>query len=88
MAMQSDVIPDHPVHGSTRMEDGYVIADADLTDALIEAHPAVATRILKRAEFMRDVIGLAVPGCLMPLADTCGIIAPFFLAPRKVVSLV
>jgi Xaa-Pro aminopeptidase len=88
MAMQSDVIPDHPAHGSTRMEDGYVIADADLTDALIEAHPAVATRILKRAEFMRDVIGLDVPGCLMPLADTCGIIAPFLLAPRKVVSLV
>ena len=30
MAMQMDVIPGHPTYGSTRMEDGYAIADAAL----------------------------------------------------------
>lgn len=80
MDLQCDVMRDHPTHAGTRMEDGYVIAGADLVDALMEAHPAVATRVLKRAAFMRDVIGLEVPVCLTPLADTCGTIAPFLPA--------
>jgi hypothetical protein len=36
---------------------------------------------------MREVIGLDVPETVLPLADTAGIIAPWMLAPRKVLSL-
>ncbi len=86
MAMQCDVIPGSETYGSTRMEDGYVIADLDLTDALNEAHPGVLARCLKRQSFMRDQ-GFDVPDTLLPLADTCGVVAPFLLAPRQVVSL-
>ncbi|HLQ19234.1 MAG TPA: hypothetical protein VK146_09650, partial [Tabrizicola sp.] len=39
MAMQMDVIPAHPRWGSTRMEDGYVIADEGLREALARKHP-------------------------------------------------
>jgi Xaa-Pro aminopeptidase len=85
MAMQMDVIPGHPVYGSTRMEDGYVIADATLQEALARDFPNVARRCEARARFMREVIGMEVPDSLLPLADTCGIVAPFLLDPAQVV---
>jgi hypothetical protein len=87
MAMQMDVIPSHPVYGSTRMEDGYVIADNPLRRAVQTQFPAVMARCEKRAAFMRDIIGLDVPQCLLPLADTCGIVAPFLFAPENVIVL-
>lgn len=86
MAMQMDVIPGHAVYGSTRMEDGYVIADAALRRALASAHPNVARRCEARARFMREVIGMEVPDTLLPLADTCGIVAPYLLDPAQVVA--
>jgi hypothetical protein len=49
--------------------------------------PKVAARCAARAQFMREVIGMEVPDCLLPLADTCGIVAPFLLTPRQVVAL-
>ncbi|MBP6736288.1 MAG: M24 family metallopeptidase [Rhodobacteraceae bacterium] len=87
MAMQMDVIPGHPVYGSTRMEDGYVIADADLRADLAQGFPEVAARVTARQRFMREVIGMAVPETLLPLADTCGIVAPWLLDPAQVVAL-
>lgn len=87
MAMQMDVIPDHQVYGSTRMEDGYVLADADLRDDLLRLFPNVAKRCAARQRFMREVIGMAVPDTLLPLADTCGIIAPWLLDPAQVLAL-
>ena len=87
MALQMDVIPGHPVYGSSRMEDGYVIADAALQADLAARFPAVAARCAARADFMRDTIGMAVPDCLLPLADTCGIVAPFLLDPGQVIAL-
>ncbi|MDM7933250.1 hypothetical protein [Tabrizicola sp.] len=85
MAMQMDVIPAHPVYGSTRMEDGYVIADETLRAALAREFPNVARRCEARAHFMREVIGMDLPDSLLPLADTCGIVAPFLFDPAQVV---
>lgn len=87
MAMQMDVIPSHPVYGSTRMEDGYVIADAALRTGLAAHYPAVLDRAGQRRSFMREVIGMQVPDTLLPLSDTCGIIAPFLFAPDQVITL-
>ncbi|MFM7333654.1 MAG: aminopeptidase P family N-terminal domain-containing protein [Tabrizicola sp.] len=87
MAIQMDVIPAHPAWGSTRMEDGYVIADAGLRADLTRKHPNVARRCAARADFMARVIGIEVPESLLPLADTCGIIAPWLLDPAQVVVL-
>jgi len=86
MAMQMDVIPDHPVYASTRMEDGYVIADAALRGMLEQRHPEVAARIARRRAFMAGM-GFDLPDSLLPLADTCGVVAPFLLAPRKLAKL-
>ena len=87
MAMQCDVIPDHPVYASTRMEDGYVIADTALTSALERVFPALLDRARRRQTFMRETIGLDVPDALLPLADTCGVVAPYLLAPRRLLAL-
>lgn len=87
MAMQMDVIPSHPVYGSTRMEDGYVIADAPLMAEVRARFPKVAGRIAARQDFMRRVIGMEVPEGLLPLADTCGIVAPWLFDPGLVVTL-
>lgn len=87
MAMQMDVIPGHPDWGSTRMEDGYVIADEALRADLAKRFPRVAARCEARGRFMREVIGLKVPDTLLPLADTCGLIAPFLLDPAQVAAL-
>lgn len=87
MAMQCDVIPAHPVYGSTRMEDGYVIADSALRGELAARFPAVAARIAHRQRFMAEVIGIEVPDSLLPLADTCGILAPWLLDPGLVITL-
>ena len=87
MAMQCDVIPGHTVWGSTRMEDGYVIADAGLRADVAAQYPAVAERCAKRAEFMKTVIGLDVPETLLPMADTCGIVTPYLLDARQVIAL-
>jgi hypothetical protein len=87
MAMQMDVIPGHPVHASTRLEDGYVIADADLRADLAARFPEVAARCLARADVMRDRLGMDVPETLLPLSDTCGLLAPWLLAPGLVLTL-
>ena len=87
MAMQMDVIPGHPVYGSTRMEDGYVIADDALRADLAAGFPNVAKRCAARQRFMREVIGMDVPDTLLPLADTCGIIAPWLFDPAQVLAL-
>jgi Xaa-Pro aminopeptidase len=87
MALQMDVIPGHPVYGSTRMEDGYIIADEALRADLARDFPDVAARIARRRDFMRDTIGMEVPDTLLPLADTCGIVAPFLLDPAQVIAL-
>ena len=87
MAMQCDIIPSHPDWGSTRMEDGYVIADAALRAALTQDYPALMTRVTQRQKFMRGSLGLDVPESLLPLADTCGIVAPFLLDPGMSIAL-
>ncbi len=87
MAMQMDVIPGHPAWGSTRMEDGYALADAALRADLAARFPDVAARCGARAAFMRKVIGMQVPDTLLPLADTCGIISPYLFAPSMVAAL-
>jgi hypothetical protein len=69
------------------MEDGYVIADATHRADLAAKHPALFDRCGRRRAFMRDQIGLDVPDDLLPLADTCGIVAPFLLDPQQVITL-
>jgi hypothetical protein len=58
-----------------------------LQGELARAFPQVLARCEARAGFMREVLGMEVPDALLPLADTCGVLVPFFLAPDRVMTL-
>lgn len=87
MAMQSDVIPSSPTYASSRVEDGYVIADAGLQASIKHDYPECHARCLKRREFMRSVLGIDVPDDVLPLANMAGCIPPFFLDPSLVFAM-
>jgi Xaa-Pro aminopeptidase len=87
MAMQADVIPSHPHYYSSRMEDGYVLADAGLQAELRARFPALMARCERRREWMRAALGLPVGDEVLPLSNLCGIVPPFLLRPETVLSL-
>ena len=87
MALQVDVIPSSPVYFSTRMEDGVVLADADLRARLRAEHPDCYERCQKRRRFMTDVLGLELPEEILPLSNTATLVPPFFLRPNTVFAL-
>ena len=77
MMMQVDVIPSSPIYGSTRMEDGVVIADADLRKKLAQEHPDCYARCQQRRTFMIDVLGINVPEDVLPLSNIPAIVPPW-----------
>jgi len=86
MAIQSDVIPSHPVFISTRMEDTFVLADAELRDALRRDFPTCLARCEARREFMRTTLGFEIGDEVLPLTNVPGVVSPYLLAPNRVVA--
>ena len=87
MAIQVDVIPSSPVYFSTRMEDGVVLADAELRRSLEAQHPACFARCQRRRAFMRDVLGIELSEDVLPLSNIPAIVAPFFLRPNQIFAV-
>lgn len=87
MYMQSDIIPRSSIYGSSRMEDGFVIADEGLRKRLLQAYPAVYARCMRRRCFMED-LGFELPEEVLPLSNMAGIVVPFFLRSQCVLSFV
>ncbi|MDZ7637276.1 MAG: hypothetical protein U5J83_03340 [Bryobacterales bacterium] len=82
MVMQSDVIPSSGRFGSTRMEDGYAIADAALREELGARFPDCAARCQARRAFLANKMGIDLPGEVLPLSNLCGRMIPFALKPQ------
>ena len=87
MAMQVDVIPSSPTYGSTRMEDGVVLADLALRRQLASEFPECYARCQARRAFMAEILGLELPEEVLPLSNIPAIVPPFFLQPNHVVAL-
>ena len=87
MAIQSDVIPSSKVYGSTRMEDGYVPADATLRRELSERFPETWSRCQARRKFMTDVLGIDMSDAVLPLSNIPAVVPPFFLSPGQLIVL-
>ncbi len=87
MMFQVDVIPSSKTYGSTRMEDGIVVADEALRAALKEKHPNCYNRCQKRRAFMIDVLGFDLPQEILPLSNIPAIVPPWFLKPKQVFTL-
>jgi hypothetical protein len=87
MLIQSDVIPSHPDFYSSRMEEGFCLADTSLQSELRDQFPALLERSLARREFMRSTLGLPVHDEVLPLSNLCGIVPPMLLRPELVLGL-
>ena len=87
MYFQVDVIPKSKKYGSTRMEDGIVIADQALRSELRAKYPAVFERCLSRRKFMIEVLGFELPDEILPLSNMPGIVPPYFLSPKQIFTL-
>ena len=87
MYIQSDIIPRSPVYGSSRMEDGFIIADQLLRQKLMELYPAVYERCMSRRKFMEE-LGFELPEEVLPLSNLAGMVVPFFLQCNCVMSFV
>lgn len=87
MMFQVDVIPSSKTYGSTRMEDGIVIADKNLRAALQEKHPECYARCQKRRDFMINILGIDLPEEILPLSNIPAIVPPWFLNPDEIFVL-
>ncbi len=86
MVLQSDVIPSHPNYFSTRMEDGYALADHTLRKELARQYPHAWQRIEARRSFLEATLGIELKECVLPLSNMAGIIAPYGLSPTKILA--
>ncbi len=87
MVIQTDVIPISSVYGSTRMEDGVVIADKNLRATLAREYPHCLDRCEQRRRFMTETLGFELPEEVLPLSDIPAIVPPWLLEPNKVLAL-
>ncbi|HPT27566.1 MAG TPA: hypothetical protein PLZ95_14195 [Bryobacteraceae bacterium] len=79
MVMQSDVIPSNPVYYSTRMEDGYALADDHLRKEIGEVSPGCLARCEARREWMGRELGLWLGADVLPLSNLPGVVSPYLL---------
>jgi hypothetical protein len=87
MMIQTDVIPSSKVFYSSRMEEGVILADAELRAVLETQFPEVAARIEARRRFMADTLGLSLSREVLPLSNIPALVPPFLLRPNLVFAL-
>jgi hypothetical protein len=84
MAFQVDIIP-LPLRAGYALncEDPVVFADEALRAEIAAKHPAAAERIAARSAFIREQIGIDLKQTILPLSSTPLCLAPFWLAPDR-----
>jgi Xaa-Pro aminopeptidase len=87
MVMQSDIIPSSKTYASSRMEDGFAIADEALRTELTERFPDLMARCQARRTFMCGQLGFELAEEVLPLSNTSGLVPPYLLAPQRVLAL-
>lgn len=80
MAIQMDIIPSPPVpYFTTNVEDGIVLADSDLREALKKEYPDVWKRMEQRREFMIDELGINLKPEVLPMSNIPALLRPLLL---------
>jgi len=81
-AIQLDIIPGPAEYQNSQIEDGIALADAELRAAFAERYPEAWQRIQARRAMLQDVFGITLHEEVLPLSNTIGWLAPFWLAPN------
>jgi len=86
-AIQCDIIPavGAPYY-SCNIEDGIALLDEQRRAELREKFPGVSDRIDARRAFMQDVLGIRLKPEVLPLSNIAGALAPYLLAPDRILS--
>ena len=86
-AIQCDIIPavGAPYH-SCNIEDGIALLNERGRAELAEKFPALGARIEARRAFMFDVLGIRLKPEVLPLSNLSGALAPYLLAPERILS--
>jgi hypothetical protein len=87
MVVQSDVIPVSQPYFSTRMEDGYMIADSLLQRQIQLEYPEAHSRCLLRRRFMKERLGFDLADEVLPLSNMSALVPPYFFAPNTILAL-
>jgi hypothetical protein len=87
MVIQSDIIPQAPRYFSTRMEDGYALAGAELREELARCFPAVWARCENRRHYLASSLGIHLDPGVLPLSNLAGVVSPFFLELNQVFAI-
>jgi hypothetical protein len=86
-AVQQDLIPvPRSGHASLNMEDGLLLADAELRAELTQLDPALMARVAERREQMQR-LGFELHPDVLPLGNLAGVFHPFLLEPTLVAHL-
>ena len=88
MLFQCDIIPTPlPPGTALNCEDTIAVADVALQAELKAAYPELWARITARRQFMRDVLGIALPDEVLPLSSAPAYLPPFWLASDLICTL-
>lgn len=79
MLLQVDIIPSVPGYGGVSAESTVAIADARLREELSRECPELWSRVLRRREYLVDVLGIEVGEDVLPLCSTVAYLRPYLL---------
>lgn len=87
MALQMDIIPvsQGPFY-YINAEDGIVIADEGLQIEIKNKYPNAYGRMLKRRQFIKEVVGISLDDSVLPLSNIPVWLPPFVLSPDTILS--
>lgn len=66
------------------IEDGVILADENLKEAIGAIAPKALARMLERQRFMRETLGIRLKDETLPTSDIAGLLFPFLAKPEHV----
>ncbi|MBP3371104.1 MAG: M24 family metallopeptidase [Clostridia bacterium] len=83
MILQIDIIPSVAPFGGVNAESGIALADEKLQKEIETQYPELMARFRARQAYMRDVLGINLPACVLPMSNMTAFYRPFMLDKEK-----
>lgn len=81
MLLQLDIIPQKKGYGGANCETGILLADSQLKQQIEQQYPDLYHRMKERRHYIQDKLGIRLNEDVLPMNDTVGYYAPYFLSP-------
>lgn len=79
MLLQIDIIPSVSGYAGASCESGVALADEKLRQTIQMEYPEMWERMVARRAYIRDVLKIELPTCVLPLSSGVGYYPPYFL---------